>query len=383
MKNIFWICFLTTFICCINFSTKAYAEEQPLLLNTEASILVEATTGTILYEVNSNEKKYPASITKIATAIYALEHGDIYDTVTVSHNARLAKGTRVYLEEGEQVTLEKLMYGAMINSGNDAATAIAEHISGTEQKFAKNMTDFFKQTVGTTNTNFVNASGLFDENHYTTAADMAKIVQYAMKNEKFMEIFNTDRYRWIGQSWDTTIEAHHKMINGNIQYEGITGGKNGYVPESRYTLVTTAKQNNMHLIAITLSGTQRQVYQDTKTLFDYGFQQFELKTIEPTQTYKQFGKSYMLPDTVSFYIKNNTSYTTSVSKDGYLEIKSNEKVIKKAKLLDVTPIDEIKSVETSSINPMTFNNEKPFTIILLGIAIVSLIGYFIFSKRRK
>ena len=382
MKNLLRLLFILFVLFTFTNTQSVYAE-QSLPLTTEASILVEASTGTTLHELNSDEKKYPASITKIATVIYAIEHGTLDDIVTISYNARRANGTRVYLEEGEQVTLEKLLYGTMINSGNDAATAIAEHISGTEEQFALDMTNYFKHELGITNTNFMNASGLYDDNHYTTAADMAKIVQYAMKNEQFMQIFNADRYRWIGQSWDTTLRAHHKMVNGNISYLGITGGKNGYVPESRYTLVTTAEQNNMHLIAITLSGTQRQIYTDTKLLFDYGFEQFQLKTIEPTQTYKQFGRSFMLPDTVSFYIPIGASYETAVTKDGYLEIKTNDGLVKKAKLLDVTPIDEIKSVEKSSINPITLNDRQPLTIIILGIVIVCIIAYFIFTKRRK
>ncbi len=150
-------------------------------LNSEAAILIDGATGTILYEKESNRLMYPASITKIVTGIIAIEEGNLDDIVTVSETARNVIGTRVYLLEGEQVTLLKLVQGLLINSGNDAGTAIAEYFDGSEAQFAERMNQFVRDTVGVKNTNFQNPHGLFDEKHQTTAYDMAIITQYAMK----------------------------------------------------------------------------------------------------------------------------------------------------------------------------------------------------------
>ena len=141
--------------------TNANADtETELTLASNAAILMEANTGTILYEKNAEEILYPASLTKIATAIYAIEYGNLEDIVTVSKNANRADGTRVYLEEGEQVSLLKLIQGLLINSGNDAGIAIAEHMSGSEEAFAAKLTSFIKTKTEAKNTYFKNATGL-------------------------------------------------------------------------------------------------------------------------------------------------------------------------------------------------------------------------------
>lgn len=192
---------------------------------------------------------YPASITKILTAIIAIEGSNLNDTVTVSKKAREVDGTRVYLEEGEQVPLKKLLQGLLINSGNDAAIAIAEHVSGNVTDFSKVMNRTAKEKIGVRNSNFINPHGLFDPNHQTTAYDMAKITQYAMKNKTFREIVGTKELRWNGEGWKTTLYNHNKLL---WRYEGVNGGKNGYVDESGSTLVTSAKRGSTELIAVTL-----------------------------------------------------------------------------------------------------------------------------------
>lgn len=361
------------------------ADQTDLQLKTDSSILMEATTGSILYEHNSKQIKYPASVTKIATAIYAIENANLNDMVTVSENARYAKGTRVYLEAGEQVTLEKLLYGLMINSGNDAAVAIAEHISGTEQQFAMDLTNYLIEKTGIQNTNFTNSSGLFDENHYSTAYDLAKIVQYAMKNETFMKFFNAKELRWIGQSWDTTIVSHHRLVNGEIPYEGITGGKNGYVPQSRYTLATTAKRDNMQLIAITLSGNKNDVYNDTMKLFDYGFGSFHEVIINSHTTYTVNDRIYSNAKPIHFYIHNEQSYTTQINDGGKLLIKNNlDETIKELQIQDVTPKPTMQNLEVSrsAIEPALYNEETPSNNIIASLLIVIFISIFLFSRIR-
>lgn len=179
-------------------------------ITSEAAILIEESSGRVLYEKNASIPMYPASLTKVATAIYALEKGDLEDIVTVSEKARRVDGTRVYLEIGEKVPLIKLIQGLLINSGNDAGVTIAEYLDGTEEQFAASINAYL-QAIGLKSTHFVNPHGLFAPNHTTTARDMALITQYAMKNADFREIFGIKQLKWDGEAWDTIIYNHHKM----------------------------------------------------------------------------------------------------------------------------------------------------------------------------
>lgn len=224
MKKLIYIALIGIFL--IQFSNSVYAETETfneleqLEIVSEAAILMDSDTGAILYEKNAHEKMVPASLTKIATAIYAIENGDLADIVTVSESARNVEGTRVYLEAEEQVTLLKLVQGMLINSGNDAAWAIAEHIDGTINQFSKNLNTYLEQDIGVKNTHFTNPHGLYDEDHYTTAEDLAVITSYAMKNETFRQIFGETEMKWTGESWDTTIYTHHLMLAINIRMNG-------------------------------------------------------------------------------------------------------------------------------------------------------------------
>lgn len=153
-------------------------------ISSEAVILIEEGSGRVLYEKNADHLMYPASLTKVATAIYAIEKGNLEDLVTVSERARQVDGTRVYLEVGEKVSLRKLIQGLLINSGNDAGVAIAEYLDGSEEEFAVSINAYL-QGIGLSSTHFVNSHGLFTPNHTTTARDLASITQYSMKNETF------------------------------------------------------------------------------------------------------------------------------------------------------------------------------------------------------
>ncbi|MDF1511039.1 D-alanyl-D-alanine carboxypeptidase [Robertmurraya sp. DFI.2.37] len=225
--------------------------EGPKIIS-EAAILIEESSGRVLYEKNAERLMYPASLTKVATAIYAIEKGNLEDLVTVSERARQVDGTRVYLEVGEKVSLRKLIQGLLINSGNDAGVAIAEYLDGSEEEFAASINDYL-QGIGLNRTHFVNPHGLFNPDHTTTARDLAVITQYSMKNADFREIFGTKELKWDGEVWDTTIYNHHKLMRER-PYEGITGGKTGFVDESKHTLITTAKRDNMSVIAVVLKG---------------------------------------------------------------------------------------------------------------------------------
>lgn|GEM_PF-438646 len=261
---------------------------KPPVLQSEAAILIDARSGMAIFEKNETERLYPASITKIVTAIVALENSDVSDLVTVSKEARREEGTRVYLEEGEQMTMWQLLQGLMVNSGNDAATAIAEHIDGSKEKFAERMTTFVREKAGAMHSQFRNPHGLPDEEHYTTAEDMARIARYAMGNEQFREIVGTKKVAWNGQTWQTTLVNHNKLL---ATYEGATGIKNGFTQAAGSTLVASAKRDGMELIGVILKApSTNQIYKEMRSLLDYGFAAFEPKLLfDENESYRMDG----------------------------------------------------------------------------------------------
>ncbi|MBM7551406.1 D-alanyl-D-alanine carboxypeptidase family protein [Thalassobacillus pellis] len=313
------------------FPQQINAEEDSLSLDSETAILIDAKTGKVLYEKDSRKIMYPASITKIITGIIAIEKGNLNEMVTVSSNARNVSGTTVYLLEGEQVPLKKLIQGMIINSGNDAAVAIAEHIAGDVESFSAMMNDFVVNKVGVTKSHFVNPHGLFNINHYTTAYDMAKIAKYAMKNQIFKEIASTKTLEWKGKGWETTLINHNKMF---WRYEGVTGIKSGWVGQSGYTLVTSAERKGTSLIAVVLnSQTAERSYSDAVKLFNYGFENFETSLIAKGSTFQSAGRQYTLPKDYHFTKPKHATITKEVTRSGALLLKAYPETLDKIKLI--------------------------------------------------
>ena len=365
------------------FNNKVFAEkliDEPNI-GSEAAILIDEKTGRVLYEKHANQRMNPASLTKIATAIYAIEKGKLDDIVTVSKHAREVDGTRVYLEVGEKVPLRKLIQGLLINSGNDAAIAIAEHLEGTEGNFARKLNTYLKE-VGVQNTNFVNPHGLYSRNHKTTASDLSKITQYAMKNEVFREIFATKELKWDGESWDTTIYSHHKLMR-EIPYEGITGGKTGYVNQSGITLITTATRGELSVIAVTLKAVNEEsAYEDTITLLDYAFANFKVNNINKGEIYNINNNQYKTDETLNYTISKNEEIKKEISKEGLLEIRNlDQELIASFQLKKVVEQREkgeiYKEIETESNKD---NNSIKY--ILSGLCIF-LFCIFYFSTATK
>ena len=380
-------------LCLFLFPTmiSANVEISALPMHSESAILIDAESGQVIYEKNSQTQLSPASITKIATAIYAIENGNLEDIVTASENARHVDGTKVYLEAGEQVPLLTLVQGLMINSGNDAGVAIAEHLSGSLEAFVIDFNEFLQEEIGVENTYFANPHGLYHPEHVTTAEDMAKITQYAMKNEIFREIFKTSELAWDGETWDTTIINHHAMVRDK-SYEGITGGKNGYVSEAGYTLVTTAEQNNLSLIAVTLNAaSDQQTYEDTTALFDYGFQHFQTEKIDRNVQYEDINENTYMTNQEIIYTKGiGEVVEEEVLPSGMLIIKGeNGETIQKQKLVQVISKkkDEQMKSEVVVASPSTddvMNAENHLRIIVpLSIAISLLISGLFIGQVRK
>lgn len=332
-------------------SILAQTEQKPQL-QSQAAILIDADTGQVLFQQNESEKMYPASITKIVTGIIAIEEGDLEDIVTVSENARQVEGTRVFLETGEQVSLLKLVQGLLINSGNDAGVAIAEHMDGSEEKFAERMNRFVREKAGVIQTNFTNPHGLFHEEHYTTAYDMALISRYAMQNEQFREIVGTYELDWVGEGWITTIYNHNRLLG---DYEGATGIKNGFVQLSGYTLVGSAKRGELELIAVTLNApSANQLYKDMTALLDYGFEHFEKAAISRSQTFFDAeGHPYKPAENITYYRPKDVETKLKFHSNGLLSVytqdeeKLFETVLQK---VDIPTSERKASVKISSLN---------------------------------
>ncbi|MDY5612372.1 D-alanyl-D-alanine carboxypeptidase family protein [Dysosmobacter sp.] len=226
-----------------------------------AAILVDADSGRVLYEQNADAKMLIASTTKIMTALVAIREGELSDVVTVKREATLTEGSSMYLKEGEQLTLETLLYGLMLCSGNDAAVAIAEHVGGSQAGFVRLMNETARE-LGMAHTSFANPNGLDAETHYSTARDMAVLACAAMENETFARIVSTRTVTIGGR----TMTNHNKLLSWS---EGCIGLKTGYTKAAGRTLVSCMEKNGQRLVAVTLQDGND--WADHQALYEYGF----------------------------------------------------------------------------------------------------------------
>ena len=256
-------------------------------LSSQSVIVMDAKSGQILYEKDAHTKKYPASITKILTALVALENGDLDSQITMSEDAvwGIERGSsHIALDVGEQITLEDALYAVMLVSANEAAWGVAEHVGGSLSEFCDMMNEKAK-SLGCENTHFVNANGLHDDNHYTTAYDMALITRAAIKNEKFMEITSTNYYEIAPTNKNSETRylwQDNKLINESSEYyySYCQGGKTGFTDEAGGTLVAWAKYNDLQLICVTLNAsTNSENYADSAALFRYFFGNYTYRSV--------------------------------------------------------------------------------------------------------
>jgi D-alanyl-D-alanine carboxypeptidase (penicillin-binding protein 5/6) len=243
---------LTIFIFC--FGIKVKAEDLNLAQNVKSAILMEASTGEIIFEKNSHEKLHPASMTKMMSMLLILENiekGVINwdDIVTVSSNASSMGGSQILLETNEQMSVSDLFKGIAVASGNDAVVAMAEKIAGTEEEFV-NMMNKRANELGLTDTNFKNCHGLDDANHYSSASDMAKIAMELVKHEKLFEYTSIyEDYLRKGTDRELWLVNTNKLVKFNPIVDGL---KTGYTKEAGYCLTATAKKDGMRLISVVM-----------------------------------------------------------------------------------------------------------------------------------
>lgn len=315
---VFLIFYLFMTVCCAD----AKAADNRLSINAKAFVLMDPISGRILLEKNSQDKMAMASTTKIMTAIIALEKGDLRSLIKVSPRAVSIGGSSFYLRPGEVLTLEDMLYGLLLPSGNDAAVAIAEHIGGTEEKFVKMMNQKALE-LGALDTHFANPHGLDHPEHYTTARDLAIISRYAWKHNKFREIVQTKTKEIKYGDFTRQISSTNRLL---WEFNGADGIKTGYTGKAGRCLVATAKNNGFRLISVVL-GSQNH-FEESKKLLDYGFKNYKLTNI---------------------ILKNNYFATVDVEKGVF------QKVDLVAKDSIILPMKEDENVDFKLIVPEEIN----------------------------
>lgn len=251
-------------------------------LKAQSAILMDAGTGEILYSKKMNAKRYPASITKIMTTLVAIENCEsLYDTVTYSQNAidSIEPGSsQIYIEPGEELSLEESLYAIMLESANEACNGVAEHIGGSIEGFV-DMMNKRAEEIGCKNTHFMNPNGLHNDKHYVSAYDMALITRTALQNETFRKIASTVSYTIPVTNkckQQRPLWNHHKMVKRTMYtFDGVEGGKTGFTMMARNTLVTWCKRDGMELICVVLRSDNPGWYEDTYRLLSWGYKNYK------------------------------------------------------------------------------------------------------------
>ena len=356
-----------------------------LAKNAKSTILIESSTGEIIYERNADEKLAPASMTKMMSLILimeAIENGNIKldQIVTVSENASKMGGSQIYLEANEKMSVDDLLKGICMASANDAVVALAETIYGSESEFVNEMNKKSKK-LGLTNTNFMNATGLDEENHYSSARDMALIARELIKHDKVLDYSsryedylreNTNKKFWLVNT--------NKLIK---TYEGMDGLKTGYTESAGYCLTATAKRNNMRLIGVVMKEESSNIRNSDMTeLLNYGFSLYKVKNLlkknKVVSTYEDNKSSKIKNDVIvkediNILNKKNSkerkvSYKIKLdkkslpiekdSKIGTLEVIENNKVIYKTNVYSKDKIKRANIFELYLRNIKDFINGK-------------------------
>ena len=418
------LCFVYGIITILFFNlfiSSSFASPIEPDISAEAAILIEIDSGEILYEKNANAPMYPASTTKIMTALLALEHLNLEDKITVPEDMGPADGSAMYLLPGEVFTVRELLDGLLVKSANDAAVLLARTISGDIQSFATLMNQRAKD-IGCTNTSFANPNGLHDPSHTISAHDMALIAREAMKNATFRELVsqvnvtldetpqtpekryfrNTNRFLW----------STSKIIYNNeyipIKYEVVDGIKTGYTGEAGNCLVSSGKKNNIRVISVVFKASGYDVYRDSRLLLDYGFDNFEKKTLikkdtvlgsQPINYSSQGSLEYgTKEDFVIPYLKSSLPvYNTKIMlNDLKLPISKGDivgKLVisndKSTNELTLFALNNVESIFNLNFIKQIFTYNSSSILKYLGYSLSSLfvlfIGfrYYVYCKRKK
>jgi serine-type D-Ala-D-Ala carboxypeptidase (penicillin-binding protein 5/6) len=405
----FIIFFLSILLSISIIDFKVQAKEPAPEVSADSAVLIDAATGTVLYSKNMDTAYPPASTTKVMTALLTLENTKLDDMVTVGAKVPFVDGSKIGLADGEQLAVKDLLYGLNLMSGNDCAEALAEHIGGSLENFAVMMNKRAKE-LGCSNTNFVNPHGLYNENHKISAKDLALIMSELSKHSDYREIASTYAYK-IPPTNKHPEGIHlgnsNLLLNKNSKYyyQAAEAGKTGYTVQSLFSYVASASKNGQRLVVALVHDKNKNYYDDTKKLFEYGFNNFELAKLcskgEIVETFAE--DSLKVPLKASqdyFYVKEKNS--TEVPKLTLSETSLKDKSFKVGdkimtasialsdkKLpslqLESTVDNEIKSVFNSSAAASKGSSKAGIYVLvpLAVLAVLTLAAVFLKLKRRS
>lgn len=360
----------------------------------ETGVLMEAATGQILFDKSMDEIRYPASTTKIMTALLILENvKDLSQTVTFTDviTPDLAPGnSTINAQVGEQLTVEECLYGIMLASANEVCTQMAVYVAGSVENFVSMMNERAAE-LGCENTHFVNANGLPDPNHYTTAHDLARILAAAIQNEDFCRISGSAAYTIPPTNmtpYSRNLENSNALIKeGEYHYEGVIAGKTGHTEAAKNTLVTAASRDGMTLVCVVLRSDGENRFIDTVSLFDYGFENFHLSPVY-----------WLDPETPSGYValpKGIESNVLTVTDKDSENTRTRTYAYQGTALYSLQaslpillgPADSAENTQTSSLYQIKgLDSLFPAMIGILAalfLAEILLLGYAFFSKKKS
>lgn len=313
-------------------------------LSANSVTVMDMDTKRVLYSYNQNEVRLIASITKIMTSLVTLNNSNIKDIVTIDESVLKSYGSGIYVEVGEEMSLENLLYGLMLRSGNDAAIQIANYVGGSMEGFVELMNETAK-SIGMKKTTFINSSGLENDNgvgNMSTSYDMALLMSEAMKNDTFKTIVGT-KEKLVKTNYKTYLWYNKNKLLKNYEY--CTGGKTGFTEKARRTLVTTATKDNMNLVIVTLNDPND--FKDHEDLYNKYFKEYK--------SFKVLDKDNEIFDNKNYYIKNDRYLTLTSSE--YKKI-NKEVVIYKDNVSDVVGYIMVKLNDDILIKEYIYEKES-------------------------
>jgi D-alanyl-D-alanine carboxypeptidase (penicillin-binding protein 5/6) len=306
---------LVVFLLVMPQITKA-AGSAPPPISAETAVLIDVATGRILAEKQGDKRMRIASLTKIMTAIVALEEDNSQDIVTTPNSAYAKEGSTIYLKRGEKMKMEDMLYGLMLRSGNDAAVAIAEHVGGSIEGFAKLMNEK-AEYIGMQSSHFTNPHGLDDSNdHYSTARDMAVLTAYALRNPEFRKIVSAQvkNIPWEGEKWERKLVNKNKMLR---LYQGADGVKTGYTKIAKRCLSSSATRNGQQLAVVVLNAPQD--WDDSMKWLDYGFNKYPRTEI--IKSNQRMGEDKQGNGVLAYYSSQAFSYPLTAEEKSQVHVR--------------------------------------------------------------
>lgn len=419
MKKIFSfvLTLLITFLPVFNTNNLSFADSEPNL-TAEYAVLMDYETGQVLYNKNGHSKLYPASTTKAWTAYVVLKHVNDLNQVVEIKDLPIVDGSSMYLKEGEAFTVKELLDALLIHSSNDVAMVLAKYVGGSVENFVNMMNDEAK-SIGAENTHFNNPHGLPDENHYTTAYDMALMARKAMDNKIFRDIVNTKSVKYpateaypyeryfenTNQFLTSRSKMNYKGQEIDIKYDVVDGIKTGYTDAAGKCLLSTGVKNNIRVISAVFKSTVDDLYLDSRTLLDYGFDNFYVKEIVDKDDFIKNKKVFLSKEKKLIY-QPETNYSVALSNNSNagdysiktkldnikLPIKEGDKVgtleVYKNKKLEKS-IDLVAKNDVTSIfaffkeNKLLYNVLKIILLIIILVFIVFIIRKVNRKKKEK